>query len=276
MSDPFVISGPTCISFSGGRTSAYMLWRGLQSNDGKLPPEAVACFANTGREAEETLKFVDDVAREWNVPIRWVEYRSGFAFKEVTFSSASRNGEPFEQLIRDKSLYLPNPIQRFCTVELKIKTAEKMLRAEGWTEWDSMLGIRADEPLRLAKIRALPVMKESPGVERCTPLANAGIAKSDIRDFWRTQKFDLALPMNYDGTTVDGNCDGCFLKSPHQRVSAMQKNPQMPVWWIRMEKLTGGTFTKDGHTYQSMANFAAGQVNMFDPEQEAISCFCGD
>jgi 3'-phosphoadenosine 5'-phosphosulfate sulfotransferase (PAPS reductase)/FAD synthetase len=216
---PFLLDGPACISFSGGRTSAYMLWLVLDANGG-LPDDASVIFANTGREAEVTLQFVAEVARRWAVPIRWAEYRPGFKFAEVDLATASRAGEPFEALIRDKGLYLPNPVQRFCTAELKIKTAERMLRADGWTEWDSLLGMRADEPSRVAKIRAMPIIKDSPGVERRVPLAEASITKADVRDFWATQPFDLGLPIDFDGTTIDGNCDGCFLKPPYQRRTA--------------------------------------------------------
>lgn len=68
MRDPYKITEPTCLSFSGGRTSAYMLWRVLQSNGG-LPADAVVCFANTGKEEEATLRFVRDCAERWSVPI---------------------------------------------------------------------------------------------------------------------------------------------------------------------------------------------------------------
>ena len=47
MQDPFKIKEPTVISFSGGRTSAYLLWRVLQSNNG-LPDGSIVVFANTG------------------------------------------------------------------------------------------------------------------------------------------------------------------------------------------------------------------------------------
>ena len=61
--NPFLIKEPTCISFSGGRTSAYMLYQVLQANDG-LPSEAKVCFANTGKEDEATLRFVDRCSKE--------------------------------------------------------------------------------------------------------------------------------------------------------------------------------------------------------------------
>ena len=116
----FEVLGPTCISFSGGRTSGYMLWLTLQAHGEKLPDDTHVVFANTGKEEEATLRFVRDCAERWGVPIVWVEYRpDGDGWTTVDFHTASRNGEPFDALIRKRN-YLPNPVARFCTVELKI------------------------------------------------------------------------------------------------------------------------------------------------------------
>lgn len=96
MRNLFKIDQPTCISFSGGRTSTYMLWRVLQANGG-LPDEALVCFANTGKEVEATLRFVQECARRWQVPIHCLEYRPGPpGFAVVNFDRASQRGEPFE------------------------------------------------------------------------------------------------------------------------------------------------------------------------------------
>lgn len=275
MIDPFKITEPTCISFSGGRTSAYMLWRVLQSGGGQLPCQAVVCFANTGKEDEATLRFVQDCSEQWNVPIVWLEYEEP-TYKIVNFETASRNGEPFEALIRKRN-YLPNPVTRFCTSELKIRPIARYLlsleMAETKTEAEnmSMIGMRADEQRRAAKIAD----------KSRIPLVTAGITKEDVGKFWREQPFDLGLPNN-NGVTMHGNCDLCFLKGASQTLSLIAEKPERAIWWAKMEALAlaskpdGARFRKDRPSYQSMSQFTKDQANLFDPNEETIACFCGD
>lgn len=275
MLDPFKITEPTCISFSGGRTSAYMLWRVIQSGGGQLPCQAIVCFANTGKEDEATLKFVQDCSDRWNVEVHWVEFQNADpAFKRVTFETASRDGEPFEALIRKRN-YLPNPVTRFCTVELKIRSIHKYLKSLGWDHNESMdwVGMRADEQRRAAKIAD----------KSRIPLVTAGITKSDISAFWKAQPFDLGLP-NMNGVTMHGNCDLCFLKGGAQVLSLIAEKPERAIWWAKMEALalalaskpSGAVFRSDRPSYAQMAAFAVDQRDMFDPNEEAIACFCGD
>lgn len=276
----FKIDSPTCISFSGGRTSAFMLWKVLEANNG-LPDGAIVCFANTGKEDEETLKFVQRCSTEWNVPIHWIEYTKAEEtkdrFKVVNFETASRDGEPFEALIRARN-YLPNPVSRFCTVELKVRSIHRYLKSIGWTEWDLMLGIRADEQRRLAKIGNQDYGKHE---TKCAPLGRLGITKEDVGNFWRQMPFDLGLP-NMNGVTMHGNCDLCYLKGGAQILSLIQEKPERAVWWARMEALalasqpSGARFRSDRPSYQQMLTFSKDQQNLFDPNEEAISCFCGD
>jgi 3'-phosphoadenosine 5'-phosphosulfate sulfotransferase (PAPS reductase)/FAD synthetase len=288
MRDVFKITGPTCISFSGGRTSAYMLWRVLQSNGG-LPDEAIVCFANTGKEEEATLQFVQDCADHWSVPITWVEYQRAEEpkdrFKVVDFTTASRNGEPFEAVIRAKN-YLPNPVTRFCTVEMKIRTMHRYLRSLGWAdgdnEWDQFVGIRADEERRVAKIRARP-SPETVRETMCLPLADAGVTVQDVGRFWDAQPFNLGLD-TFNGRTLAGNCDLCFLKPAAQIQSLITEKPERAEFWIRMEALalalaskpSGAVFRSDRPKYAQMLKFSKEQRDMFDSAEEGIACFCGD
>ena len=277
--NPYSILEPTCISFSGGRTSGYMLHKILEAHQMSLPKEAVVCFANTGKEDEATLKFVHDCSVNWNVPIIWLEYteaeESKDRWKQVTYETASRNGEPFEAVIRKKN-YLPNPVTRFCTIEMKIRTIANYLLSIGMCEkrshgeYMSWVGIRADEPRRAAKIPR----------DR-TPLVAAGVTKEMVGEFWRNQSFDLELP-NINGVTYHGNCDLCFLKGASQTMSLITEKPERAVWWAKMEALAlaskpdGARFRKDRPSYASMMQFTKDQTDMFDPNEETIACFCGD
>lgn len=284
MRDPFKIDGPTCISFSGGRTSAYMLWRVLQSNGG-LPADAVVAFANTGKEDEATLRFVRDCGERWNVPITWVEYRDDEAgYAVVDYETASRNGEPFEAIIRKRN-YLPNPVTRFCTSELKIRTMHKWLRSNwqalGWDahdlEWDQMIGIRADEHRRVSKIRARGYSTETTKETMLMPLADAGITVADIGEFWEEQPFRLELP-TYNGKTLAGNCDLCFLKGAAQVQSLIAEKPERAIWWAKMEALAlasrpdGAVFRKDRPGYAQMLAFTQAQADAFGYADDGIEC----
>lgn len=284
MNDPFKIDGPTCISFSGGRTSAYMLWRVLQSNSG-LPADALVCFANTGKEDEATLEFVRECAQRWNVRIHWLEYNNALPSKvdECDFDSAARSGEPFESVIQQRNGCLPNRMARYCSSELKTRTMHRFLRGIGWDEWDTFIGIRADEPRRVAKFRANP-SPETAAETCCLPLADVGIGAHDVAAFWRTQWFDLALP-NINGKTMHGNCDLCFLKPAAQVQSLIAENPQRAVWWAAQEAKavaagvgwSGAHFRDDRPSYAAMLATANTQGDMYGhKDEETLACFCGE
>jgi 3'-phosphoadenosine 5'-phosphosulfate sulfotransferase (PAPS reductase)/FAD synthetase len=268
--DPFKIDGPTCISFSGGRSSAYMLWRVLHSNNG-LPSDALVCFANTGKEEEATLRFVRDCGERWGVPINWLEYIDGACVGVTDFDHATRNGEPFEAVIRQRMTGesgLPNRVSRYCSSELKTRTMHRHIRSLGWNEWDTFVGIRADEPSRVAKLRANP----SPETKAETvhlPLAAAGIGAHDVGAFWSGNDFDLELP-NVGGKTMHGNCDLCFLKPSAQVASLIAEKPSRAVWWAQMEREaekktagTGSRFRDDRPSYAQMLAFSQQQMDAF-------------
>ena len=251
MSNPYKIEGPALISFSGGRTSAYMLYQILQAHDGKLPDDVVVCFANTGKEREETLRFVHECGSRWNVKINWLEFRLGKpGFEEVGFNSASREGEPFEQLIAWKQR-LPNGHERWCTSFLKVlpmfaKMRDKLCLEPG--QYLECIGLRDDEGLRIFNGLA---QGEKYGGRIFHPLAKAKVRKPDIWKFWLGDNRDPKrlthpLPQGFDLGLYpwEGNCDLCFQKGKGIRKRYIRENPKSPHWWSRQEVTQNGWFDK--------------------------------
>lgn len=232
-----------------------------------LPEDCVVCFANTGKEDEATLKFVHDCETNWNVPIVWLEYKGVDEVKDrwkvVDYETASRNGEPFEQMITKKK-FLPNSVMRFCTTELKITPINRYMASIGHDDFVTYAGIRADEKRRLGKLRST----------LHTPLAIAGYTQEDVQAFWRANNFDLGIEFREKVTPL-GNCDLCFMKGVKQLQSIIQQNPNRAIWWADQEKRINGRFCKDRPTYAEMMKFAQEQTDFFGND-ETIPCFCGD
>lgn len=234
--DPFFITGPALISFSGGRTSAYMLWRILQAHGGLLPDDVHVCFANTGKEREETLRFVHECGTRWGVKINWLEFVTDLAsagpagrIEEVGYNSASRAGEPFDRLIARKQAIPSTVTGRWCTDFLKVRTLHNFMRRQGFEPgtFFEVIGIRADEADRAKRLRA---SGRNVAGKITTPLIDASVRKSDVLEFWAAQPFDLELPRGY------GNCDHCPFVGTKNRIARARFDPAGTLWWASHEQ----------------------------------------
>lgn len=243
---PFFIEGPAVISFSGGRTSGYMLRRIL---DVGLQSDVHVVFADTGKERAETYDFVRECAVNWRVVINHVE----------------RPGQ-FTQLITDRK-FLPNPVMRFCTQELKIRPMKVFMLERGYEHWTNVVGIRADEPRRVAKMKQASELKK----ERWDiglPLAEAGVTLAEVDAFWKAQPFDLQLRPH------EGNCDLCFLKGRDKVVNIVRDRPDLAQWWAEQETRMSSTFRADRPSYAAML----AQPDLFKdiPDESLTECYCTD
>ena len=272
MNDPYLIQGPALISFSGGRTSAFMLHEIVKAWNGNLPDDVVVAFANTGKEREETLRFVHECGSRWGVPIVWLEFqaRSGdpkMRFDVVGYNSASRRGEPFARLIWSKK-FTPNSVARFCTEELKVNTIKNYLLHDlGWTKWTNVVGLRHDEGHRCLKQYAKNAEGNDPW-QTYLPLDKARVSKRDVEAFWSSQPFDLGL------RSYEGNCDLCFLKGRKTLKALIRENPGAAGWWTSMEQQAKGSFSKE-FTYADLKREVIQQPHLFDEPIGEYDVECG-
>lgn len=305
--DPYKVRGPAVISFSGGRTSAYLLWQCVRRG---LDADTHVVFCNTGKERVkervETLEFVRRCGEEWKVKIRWLEYyrrrlpryrkrekeqldvieragRTGLyqesgpedGYVERDFETASRRGEPFENMVDLSGL--PNFGTPFCSTELKTRVTKYFLKHQGLETWDAIVGIRADEAWRIAKMRENAEKGGEPW-DVVAPLIETRVNVREVYDFWLGPGWNpgdpmpASLPQGFDLglQPEDGNCDLCFKKSPAKLVQIARREPSRVEWWAKEEKRTGSVFNKKLGRMKNLPNF------LTLPHIDSFACHCTD
>jgi hypothetical protein len=173
----------------------------------KSSHDIVVTFANTGEEDERTLEFVNNCDKVFGFGTVWIEAvqshgkRVGPRAKVVTFETAARHGEPFEDYVRKYGI--PNAANPQCTSRMKTEAMDHYVRhVHGWKRntYVSAIGIRADELDRVD-----PKHKEH---RLIYPLLDAGWTKQMVKDECRKWPFDLELKGEHQG-----NCRTCWKKS---------------------------------------------------------------
>ena len=224
------------VSFSGGRTSAYMCWYLLKYWGHKY--DFIFVFANTGQEHENTLIFVDQCDKVIGLNLVYVEAvvhhdeRKGCTHKIVDFDTADRTGAVFEEVI--KKYGIPNVEFLHCTRELKLNPMRSYKASIGFDRLHPMaIGIRADEIDRMS-----PKAKEDGLVY---PLIKANKTKPEILHWWKGQDFDLDLPEHL------GNCVTCHKKSDRKLMTIARHEPERFEWAAKMEELHSDAGSGDGH-----------------------------
>lgn len=220
------------ISFSGGRTSAYMTWWLMNEWEDRDNWEMIVVFANTGKEHEGTLEFVERCSIEWGIDIVWVEAKhkdeNGIPFSEkgwkvkhkiVDFVTASRNGEPFEEMI--SLLGIPSTNAPFCSEQLKKFPIQSLLRDIGWKDYVTAIGIRTDEVDRVNETWVINNLLYA-------FISLHPTTKVRVVLWWDKRDFDLDIPPDL------GNCDFCWKKDMDRLVRITKQHPKVPVWWQEM------------------------------------------
>lgn len=198
------------ISFSGGRTSAYMTLEVL-----KIHPDAEVIFMDTGAEHPATYDFIRMFSTMFGVNITCIrcapseKYRGVPSYEIIPISDIKHDLEGWKRILaKYGSPYIGGA---FCTDRMKLVPFTKYCNDKfGKGNYHRWIGIRADEPRRLSRKDGYSYLADISDSE-----------KSDIIEFWSKQAFDLEIEEHL------GNCVFCIKKSVLKIAAACKEEPEL-------------------------------------------------
>lgn len=156
-------------------------------------------------------------------------------------------GQSFDELTKSKGDYLPNKVQRYCTVEMKLRPMHRWWKDNVGEPIEMQIGFRAGEERRAVNMLAranddgLLEMKdvvgkhadgrnkwaETPWQKPSFPLIENNIRRDQVVEFWKGKPVRFA---------ERNNCVGCFHRNPLLLRQMFDKHPNKMEWFAAKER----------------------------------------
>ena len=194
-------------------------------------------------------------------------------------------GETFDKLTKRKGGYLPNKMQRYCTVEMKLRPMHRWWKDNVGEPVKMQIGFRAGEERRASNMLSranedgLLEMKdvvgqhadgrnkwaETPWQRPVFPMIENNVHRDRVVQFWKNKPVRFA---------ERNNCVGCFHRNPILLRQMFDKHPQKMQWFADNEKGSKGQWRSD-MTYQQIAKHRLQYELSFDDFSDCDSGHCG-
>jgi len=212
------MSIPQIVSFSGGRTSAYLVHLMEQR---RLAGEDVHyVYMDTGAEHPKTYEFIRHIVREWGIDLHCLrvipnpEIGKASGYEELDVADIGPDLIPWKRMLNKYGH--PYVGGAFCTDRMKTVPFTKYCQEHfGRGNYHTWLGIRADEQNRLKPANGFSYLADISDFE-----------KQDVLGWWEEQPFDLGIQEHL------GNCVFCIKKSMQKVALATMDEPELAAQFV--------------------------------------------
>ena len=203
------------VSFSGGRTSAYMIHKIQTMVSQGLIKNVKYVFMDTGAEHKNSYSFIRKVVKHFNIDlvclrsVMTTEVGVGATWRQISIDEICDDYGPWKDMMKCYST--PTVKMPMCTDRMKtapyLKYCNETFGRNNYTTW---LGMRIDEPKRIKAKKGFRYLAEISPMD-----------KQDILGWWKDQPFDLDLDEWL------GNCVFCIKKGVNKIALAAIDEPEL-------------------------------------------------
>lgn len=203
------------VSFSGGRTSAYLVYL-MEQKRKHEGWDVDYVFMDTGAEHPKTYEFIKNVVEHFGIELVCLKAEIsqaegvGVTPKLIAIADIGWDMTVWREMVKKYGAPY-NPGGAFCTDRMKTTPYKKYCdQVYGKDQYTSWLGIRVDEKRRLKPRHGYKYLAEISSMD-----------KNQIIGWWRDQPFDL------DIDEWLGNCVFCIKKGINKVAVAAKQEPEL-------------------------------------------------